>query len=181
MYSIPADTNPGIASFSPAMLDDLLPFSLPWIFRFYTLECNLRNCNNRNYFMLGNSTQYYTAKCYFTTTTPHILDLEAAYRYDLDTKTISQESKKKKYTNWIVENMKPISAGLKTALKDGTIQVLNKNMVVYKSILAKNTFFAIIIVTTALRQKIFSHFHARLNKGHMGEYKTHNRMRPCFF
>ena len=64
-----------------------------------------------------------------------------------------------------------MGAGYKTALKDGRIQVINKKLVLYKPIIVDNVFFSLIIVPTYLRQKIFSHFHARPNGGHMGKYK----------
>ena len=71
----------------------------------------------------------------------------------------------------MVENLKPMSVGYKTALKDGRIQTLNKNLVLYKPILANDRFVALMIVSTDLRREICSHFHAGPNGGHMGKYK----------
>ena len=62
------------------MLDDLLPFSLPWRFSFDALKENHSNFNILNFFTLRKSTQCDTAQCYFTATTPEIFDWEAAYR-----------------------------------------------------------------------------------------------------
>ena len=73
--------------------------------------------------------------------------------------------------------MKPMSTVYKTALKYGRIHIPNKKLVLYKPILVNNIFVALIIVPTYLRQKIFSHFHAGPNGGHMGEYKTLYRIR----
>ena len=176
MYSIPEDINPFITSFPSAMLDDILTFSLTWRFRFGELEDNHSNFKILNYFTLGNSNQCGTAQCYFTTAPPDILDWKSAYGDDMDTKLILQELETKKDTNWTVENLKQTSAGYKTSLKDGIIRIFNKKLVLYKHILANNRFVALIIVPTALRRKIFIHFHAGPNGGHKGEYKTLYRM-----
>ena len=66
----------------------------------------------------------------------------------------------KKDANWKVEKLKPTRAGYKIALKDGRIQILDKKLGLYKPILAKQYILVLVIVPTALRWKIFRHFHA---------------------
>ena len=116
------------------------------------------------------------AQCYFEKITPDILYWRASYGDDLDTKLILQELVKKKDANCTIEKLKPMSTGYKTALKDGRIQILNQKLVLYKPILANDIFVALIIVPTYLRRKIFRHFHAGPNGGHIGKYKTLYRM-----
>ena len=83
---------------------------------------------------------------------------------------------KKKDAIWTVKMLKPTSAGYKTALKYVRIQIFNKKLVLYKSILANYRFVALIIVPIYLRQKRSIHFHAGPNGYHMGKDKTLYRM-----
>ena len=76
---------------------------------------------------------------------------------------------KKKGAKWKVEKLKPMNSGYKTSLKEGIIQIINNNMVLYKPILANDIFVSLIIVPTDLRWKISSHFHAGPSGDHMGE------------
>ena len=69
------------------------------------------------------------SQCYFTTTPPDILDWESVYGDNLYTKLILQILGNKKDANWTVENMKPMSAGYKTASKDGRIHIIHKKLV----------------------------------------------------
>ena len=66
-------------------------------------------------------------------------------------------------------------------MKDNTIQIVNKKLVPFKSILANHRHVLLIIVPISLRRKLFSHYHAGPSSGHMGEYKTLYRIRLRFF
>ena len=57
------------------------------------------------------------------------------------TNLILQDLDKKKEANWTVENLKPMSSVYKTAFKDSRIQIIHRNLVLYKPIFAKRLFF----------------------------------------
>ena len=56
-----------------------------------------------------------------------------------------------KNVKWISDQLKSISPGYKTSLKEGRIQILHGNIVLYKPILANHRYVALIIIPQSLR------------------------------
>ena len=82
---------------------------------------------------------------------------------------------------WNDKELSKINSAYRVPLKDNTIQIVNKNLVLFKLILANHRYAMLIIVPMSLRRKLFSHYHASPSNGHMGEYKTLYKIRLRFF
>ena len=65
IYSISIGNDNYVINDQSDMLDDLLPSSMPWTFRYDTMEDENWSNNMFDYFTLDYSTQYDTAQCYF--------------------------------------------------------------------------------------------------------------------
>ena len=79
------------------------------------------------------------------------------------------------------EDLAKVNSAYKLPLKDIIIKVINKKIVLFKSIIANQRHIMLIIVPLLLRRKMFSHYHACPNDGHMGEYRILYRIRLQFF
>ena len=64
------------------MLDDLLPSSIPWKFWSDIMEYENRSNKMLDYFMLGDTNQWNTDQCHFTSKYPEILDCSKSYMND---------------------------------------------------------------------------------------------------
>ena len=72
-------------------------------------------------FTLVDTTQCNTAQCYFTSDYPLISDCIKAYMKDNDTDMILKNIQKSKCVKWTAAQLKTISPGCNTALKEGRI------------------------------------------------------------
>ena len=63
IYSIPIGNDNSVINSQADTLDDLIPFSIPWIFWSNIMEDYNRINNMLYYFTLGDSTQCDTAQC----------------------------------------------------------------------------------------------------------------------
>ena len=57
VYYIPISNDSSVIYYQSDILNDLLPFSIPWTFWFNIMEDNNRSNNMLDYFMLGYTTQ----------------------------------------------------------------------------------------------------------------------------
>ena len=70
IYYIPISNDNYIIIAQAEILDNSLPFSIPWKFLSYIMEYENRSDKILYYFTLGDTTQYNTAQCYFTSKFP---------------------------------------------------------------------------------------------------------------
>ena len=70
---IPISNDNYVINAQSDILNDLLPFSIPWKSWSYIMEDDNRSNYMLDYFTLGDNNQYYTARCYFTSKSPEIL------------------------------------------------------------------------------------------------------------
>ena len=122
-----------------------------------------------------------TSKCYFTFTTPESLNWTNAYNDDMDSRFITSKLLDSQQVAWNDKELSKINSAYRVSLKDNTIQLVNKKLVLFKPILANHRHGMLIIVPISLCRKLFSHYHAGPSSGHMGEYKTLYRIRLRFF
>ena len=66
------------------ILNEMLPFSILRTFWSDIMEYDNQSNNMLDYFTLGDTTQWDTAKCYFTSKSPLILDWSKAYMNNKD-------------------------------------------------------------------------------------------------
>ena len=160
IYYIPIGNDNSINNAQYGMLDDLLPFSIPWKFRYDIMEDE--NCSNNmlDYFKLGNSNQCETSKQYFTSKSPVILYWIKAYLNDNNIDMILNNIQKSKNVTWTAAHLKAIRPGYKTSLKEVIIQTLHAKLVLYNPILENHRYVSFTIVPQSLRRSVFSHFRA---------------------
>ena len=163
------------------ILDNGLPFSLPWKLREQTITNLLSELGILDKFVQSSSVHCDTIQCYFTKQTPETLDWKAAYESDINTSAIMRGLTLHKATEWTLEEITTAGSGYKLALQQGRILMVDQKLVFFKPIFQQTRYVGLIIVPSALRRKIFSHYHAGPSAGHMGEYKTLFRMRLRFF
>ena len=70
IYSIPFSNDDFVIGAQDDLLYDLLPFSITWKFWSDIIEVDNRSNSMLYYFMLGDTTQCYTAHCHFTPNPP---------------------------------------------------------------------------------------------------------------
>ena len=104
------------------ILDDLIPFSIPWKFLHDIMEDDNRSNNMLDYFIFGHSNQCNTAQCYFDSKSPEILYWSKAYMNDNNIDMILNNTQKLKNVTSTAAHLKAISPGYKTDLKEGRIQ-----------------------------------------------------------
>ena len=117
IYSIPIVNDNYVINDQADILDDLIPFSIPWKSRSDIMEDDNRSNNMLDYFTLGDINQCETDKCYFNSKSPEILDWSKAYMNDNEKDMILKNTKKPKNVTWTEAHLKPISLGYKTTLK----------------------------------------------------------------
>ena len=66
------------------------------------------------------------------------------------------------------KELSKINSAYRVPLKDNIIRIVNKELVLFKPILANHWHVILIIVPISLRRKLFSHYHAGPSSGHMG-------------
>ena len=181
LYSI--DTTPitAIPQRLEQTADALLPHCIPWSFRRNLMQNDECMNNIVESFVNGDTMQCDTSQCYFNSTPPETLNWKSAYLEDPDTNLIMSKLSDTQHVTWEDKQLANINSAYKMPLKDGRIQIVNKKLVLFKSILANQRHIMLIIVPMSLRRKMFAHYHAGPSGGHMGEYKTLYRMRLRFF
>ena len=85
IYNIKISNGNFIINAQDDILYDLLPFRIPWTFRFDIMEDDNQSNNMLDYFMSGDCNQFDTAKCYFTSKPPEILDWIKSYMNNKET------------------------------------------------------------------------------------------------
>ena len=123
------------------------------------------------YCTLGYTTQCDTSQCYFTSKSPEILDWIKEYINDKKIDMILKNIQKSKNVKFNVDQLKDIGPGYNTALKEGIIQTLNGNLVLYNPILANSRYVVLSVVSQSLSRIVFIHFHSRPSGGKMEEFK----------
>ena len=98
-----------------------------------------------------------------------------------DTDIILKNIQKSKNVKWTEGYLKAIRSGYKTALKEGRIKILNRKLVLYKSILENHRYISLTVFPQSLRRIASIHVHAGPSGGRIGGYKTLYRMRLQFF
>ena len=91
-----------------------------------------------------------TSQCYFTSTTPESLDWTNAYNDDMDTRFTTSKLLDSQQVVWNDKDLSKINSAYRVPLKDNTIQIVNKNLVLFKSILANHRHVMLIIVPISL-------------------------------
>ena len=118
---------------------------------------------------------------YFISTTPESLEWTSAYNDDINTRFITSKLLDSQQVAWNDKDLSKVNLACRFPLKDNTIQIVNRKLVLLKLILAYHCNAMLIIVPISLRLKLFSHYHTGPSGGHMGEYNTLYRIRLRFF
>ena len=121
-----------------------------------------------------------TSQCYFTSTTPESLDWTMHTTMILIL-VITSKLLDSQQVVYFDKELSEINSVYRVPLKDNTIQIVIKKIVLFKPILANHQYIMLIIVPLSLRRKLFRHYHAGPSSGHVGEYKTLYRIRLRFF
>ena len=108
-----------------------------------------------------------TLQCYFNATPLETLNWKTAYKEDPNTDFIMTKLSNPEHVAWDKGNLTKVNSAYKLPLKDGRIQIVNKKLVLFKSILANQRYIMMIIVFVVLRRKMFSHYHAGPSGGHI--------------
>ena len=87
IYSIPIRNDNSAIHAQSDILNDLLPFIIPWTFWSDTMEDYNQSNNMLDYFTLGGTNQCNISRCYFTSKSPGILDWIKLYMNDNDNNT----------------------------------------------------------------------------------------------
>ena len=183
MYSIPINKLSMCTEHAALthVLDNGLPFSLPWKLRETTITNLLSELGILDKFVQSSSIHCDTIQCYFTNHKPETLAWKSSYTSDPNTSSIMHGLTTHKATEWTSDELTIAGPGYKQALQQGRILIVDQKLVFFKPIFQQTRYIGLIIVPLALRRKIFSHYHAGPSAGHMGEYKTLFRMRLRFF
>ena len=151
----------------------MLPYSLPWAFRKHIISDDNYITNLLEPFSNSDTMQSNTAQCHFTSTIPEILDWKHPYNENNDTKLVLAKLASSKFVEENTANLERVSLAYRLTLRESRIHIVNKKLVLFKSILANYRHVILIIVPTSLRRKIFSHYHAGPIGGHMGDMRRY--------
>ena len=133
------------------ILDNGLPFSLPWKLREQTITNLLSELGILDKFVQSSSVHCDTIQCYFTKQTPETLDWKAAYESDINTSAIMRGLTLHKATEWTLEEITTAGSGYKLALQQGRILMVDQKLVFFKPIFQQTRYVGLIIVPSALR------------------------------
>ena len=82
---------------------------------------------------------------------------------------------------WSKKELSKVDAQFRDHLQTGSIAFSHGRLVLYLKLASESQRLMLIVVPEPLRRDIFSAYHAAPTAGHMGPYKTLNRIRLCFF
>ena len=99
----------------------------------------------------------------------------------MDTRFITYKLLDSQQVPWNDKELFKLNSAYRVPLKDNTIQIVNKKLVIFKPILANHRHFMLMIVPISLHRKLFRLYHVSPSSGHMGEYKTLYRIRLRVF
>ena len=150
VYSIEIDKDAVFPTKLDSVIDDLLPHSIPWTFRNSMMRDDNYITNLLKPFSYSDIQQCDTSQCYFTSTTPESLDWTNAYNDDMDTRFTTSKLLDSQQVVWNDKDLSKINSAYRVPLKDNTIQIVNKNLVLFKSILANHRHVMLIIVPISL-------------------------------
>ena len=107
-YSIPASAVPHSTHHTDysTLLDDLLPFSVPWKLRLDSTNSIVTSTGILDQFAFSNSMHCDTMQCYFTKRTPETLDWTTAYHNDPSTQCIMSGLGIHKANEWSKADLK---------------------------------------------------------------------------
>ena len=187
MYSI-HDThlqNPHLLFELDNACDTLLPHCIPPRLRSTLMNDGYYNCPRLvDTYSTSSDSEINSIQCLLVskaTPAPCLLDWTDAYQQDPDTAQIITHLMTHKPNDWPKEALQQIHQSYHRFLKRGQIQTLKGKLVLFKPILNETKHVGLIIVPSAMRRKLFTHYHAGPSGGHMGEYKTLYRLRARFF
>ena len=172
VYSIEIDKIPVFLIKLGSVLDYVLPHSIPWTFRNSIIRDNNYITNLLEPFSNSDTRQCNISQRYFISITPESLDWTSAYKEDINTRFITSKLLDSQYVAWNDRNLSKVNSAYQLPLKDNTIQVMNKNLVLLKPILANHRHDMLVIVSISLRRKMCSHYHSGPSGGHMKWFKT---------
>ena len=87
-----------------------------------------------------------TSQCYFTSTTPESLDWTNAFNDGIDTRFITSKLLDLQQVTWNDKELSKINSAYHVPLKDNTIQIENKKLVIFKPFLANHRHVMLIVV-----------------------------------
>ena len=125
VYSIEIDKDAVFPTKLDSVLDDIVPHSIPWNFRNSMMRDNTYITNLLEPLSNSDTQQCDTSQCYFTSTTPELLDWTNTYNDDIDTIFITSKLLDSQQVTWNDKELSKINSVYHVPLKDNIIQIVN--------------------------------------------------------